>query len=655
MILQSGTILGNRYEIIEKIGAGGMSIVYKARCNKLQRYVAIKILREEFITDEEFVKRFRIEAQAAASLSHPNIVNVYDVGNEKDIYYIVMEYIQGKTLKQWIQEKGILSSKEILNIAIPIANALNHAHKHHIIHRDIKPQNILVTDEGMVKVTDFGIARATTNSTVTAMGNAIGSVHYFSPEQARGGYVDEKSDIYSLGITMYEMATNTLPFQADSPVSVALQHINEDLPKPSTINENLAKSLEGIIIKATQKRPELRYQTVEELLKDMKKALLNPDENFVLLPDIENSPTVQISEEEMMKIKSHSHTSKQAKSTYRLKEDEKYDEEGEWIEKKKERWVVAGAIFTSMIIIAIISFFGWNSLKEYTKPKHAEVPNLMNKTYEEAQKIAEERGLLLEKVGEQYNDTIALGHIVSQQPEKDVIIGIGSTIEVEISKGEQLFEVPNVLDLEYTEGEQKVEHANLVPEVESVYNESVPLGIIFDQQPASGTKLKREEKVILFASLGKEEKIVIVPDVRNESEAEAKKKLEGNKLTVGTVTPIESAEVEKGHIISQTVSPGQEVKEGYVVDLVVSTGKKEEKPKTVSITIPNIFPNDQEEGTIIVIMENQDLRMKIYESKHKKEEMPLTIPIQGIGRAKIEILLDGTLKSEGEIHFDEVS
>lgn len=653
MILQPGIILGNRYEIIEKIGAGGMSIVYKARCNKLQRYVAIKLLREEFISDEQFVKRFRIEAQAAASLSHPNIVNVYDVGNEGDIHYIVMEYIKGNTLKQWIQEKGMFSSEQVLKIAIPIAEALQHAHKHHIVHRDIKPQNILVTDEGTVKVTDFGIARATTTSTVTATGNAIGSVHYFSPEQARGGYVDEKSDVYSLGITMYEMATNTLPFQAESPVSVALQHINEDLPIPSTLNPNISKSLEGIIVKSTQKRPELRYQTALEMLKDMKMALENPNHNFVTMPDIENSPTVQISSEEMKKIRAHSHSIKEIENSLPTRKLENID--NDLRTKRKERWVIFGAIFTSLIIIAIISFFGLKGIQEYTKPKHAQVPELIGKTYEEAEKIVQERGLLLEKTGEQYNETITEGLIASQQPDKNVIIKIGSTIGVEISKGEQLFEVPNVINEEYTEGGKIIEDANLIPEVESVYNESVPLGIIFDQKPSSGTKLKRNEKVILFASLGKEEKMAIVPDVRNLLEEEAKKKLEANHLQVGTITPIESAEIDKGRIISQTVNPGQEVREGYIVDLVVSTGKKEEKQKTLSITIPNIFSENQTKGMIIVIMETQTARTKIYEGEHTKEDMPLTIPIQGTGQAKIEILLDGILKSEGEIHFDEVS
>ncbi|NMA83856.1 MAG: Stk1 family PASTA domain-containing Ser/Thr kinase [Epulopiscium sp.] len=650
MILQPGVILGNRYEIMEKIGAGGMSIVYKAKCNKLQRYVAIKFLREEFITDEEFVTRFRIEAQAAASLSHSNIVNIYDVGHEGDVHYIVMEYIQGKTLKEWIKEKGAFPTEQVLKIAMAIAKALQHAHRHHIVHRDIKPQNVLVTEDGIVKVTDFGIARATTTSTVSATGNTIGSVHYFSPEQARGGYVDQKSDLYSLGITMYEMATNSLPFQADSPVSVALLHINEELPKPSSVNPHISKSLEGIIVKATQKRPELRYQNAEEMMIDMEKAFQYPESDFVTIRDMENSPTVQISSEEMRHIRAHSQPSASQEKTIYQKEEKDNIED-----RQKEKWVTFGAVVTSFIIIAIISMFGIKMLKEYTKPTHVEVIDILGRTIEEAEQLLTDQGLVLKKIGEKYNETVPEGKIISQYPEKSIVVAIGSFVEVEVSKGEELFEVPSVLDIEYTEAEKKIEIANLIPEVEPVYNESVPLGIIFDQRPAAGTKLHRNEKVIIFASLGKEETMVIVPDVRNLPEGEAKKRLEREKLQVGTITPVESAQVEKGYVISQTVPHGQEVREGYIVDLVISTGKKEEKPKTFSITIPDIFSEEQAEGTIVVIMETSSARTKIYEEVHNKEDMPLTIPIQGTGRARIQIYLDSALKSEGEIVFDEVS
>ena len=290
-----GKMLDNRYEILEKIGNGGMATVYKAKCHVLNRYVAIKILRDEFTTDSEFIKRFNTEAQSAASLTHPNIVSIYDVGNEDNLYYIVMELIQGKTLKEIINEDGMLSWKWSVNIAIQIASALETAHKHNIIHRDIKPHNIIITEDGMAKVTDFGIAKAVSNSTITAFGTTIGSVHYFSPEHARGGYTDAKSDLYSLGIVMYEMLTGKVPFDADTPVSVALKQVQEEPVEPIKLNDKIPISVNRIILKAMQKEPALRYQSATEMLTDLRLALKRPDDDFVVLASRnDDSPTQKV-------------------------------------------------------------------------------------------------------------------------------------------------------------------------------------------------------------------------------------------------------------------------------------------------------------------------------------------------------------------------
>ena len=290
-----GKMLNNRYEIIEKIGNGGMATVYKAKCHVLNRYVAIKILKDEFTTDSEFIKKFNTEAQSAASLTHPNIVSVFDVCNEGNLYYIVMELIQGKTLKEIIVEDGILSWKWSVNIAIQIASALETAHKNNIIHRDIKPHNIIITEDGIAKVTDFGIAKAVSNSTITAFGTTIGSVHYFSPEHARGGYTDAKSDLYSLGIVMYEMLTGKVPFDADTPVSVALKQVQEEPVDPIKYNPNIPISVNRIILKAMQKDPNLRYQNATEMLKDLSLALKKPNEDFVVLAiKSDDSPTQKV-------------------------------------------------------------------------------------------------------------------------------------------------------------------------------------------------------------------------------------------------------------------------------------------------------------------------------------------------------------------------
>lgn len=276
-----GKVIGNRYEMLEKIGEGGMATVYKARCNILKRYVAVKVLREEFTTDEEFIRRFNTEAQAAASLTHPNIVSIFDVGHEDNVYYIVMELVQGKTLKEIINEDGVLPWKWSVNIAIQVASALETAHKNNIVHRDIKPHNIIITEDGIAKVTDFGIAKAVSNSTITAFGTTIGSVHYFSPEHARGGYTDAKSDIYSLGVVMYEMLTGRVPFDADTPVSIALKHMQEKPVEPMKLNPSIPFAINKIIMKAMEKEPSLRYQNATEMLKDLSMALKDPEGGFV--------------------------------------------------------------------------------------------------------------------------------------------------------------------------------------------------------------------------------------------------------------------------------------------------------------------------------------------------------------------------------------
>ena len=342
-----GRLLGNRYEIIEKIGSGGMATVYKAKCHVLNRYVAIKILRDEFTTDDEFIKRFEVEAQSAASITHPNIVSVYDVGADGNLYYIVMELIKGKTLKEIIvEEKGPLPWKWSVNIAGQIASALETAHKNHIIHRDIKPHNIIITEDGVAKVTDFGIAKAVSNSTITAFGTTIGSVHYFSPEHARGGYTDEKSDLYSLGVVMYEMLTGKVPFDADTPVSVALKHMQEEPTPPIEVNPNIPSAVNDIIMKALRKDTNLRYQNATAMLLDLKRALKEPNGDFVDNNDYQNDfPTQRIStigiEEESRKQNSAN------------KNGKKKNKFVEFIKKHKTLSIIVGLMLLFVISIAL--------------------------------------------------------------------------------------------------------------------------------------------------------------------------------------------------------------------------------------------------------------------------------------------------------------
>ena len=312
-MVKDGIFLGKRYEVLSKIGAGGMADVYKGKDQMLNRYVAIKVLKKEYKEDENFVRKFRSEAQAAAGLMHPNIVNVYDVGEDRGLYYMVMELVEGITLKEYIEKKGRLSHKEVISIAIQVCTGIGVAHAANIIHRDIKPQNIIISKDGKVKVTDFGIAKATTSNTVSS--NAMGSVHYTSPEQARGGFSDQRSDIYSIGITLYEMVTGQVPFDGDSTVSVAIKHLQEEITPPSEIVPDIPYSLEQIILKCTQKNSERRYKNTNELIRDLKRSLVDPDGDFVVIPPLRNADTVIITDEDLDDIRSS------------YDEDDDYDED----------------------------------------------------------------------------------------------------------------------------------------------------------------------------------------------------------------------------------------------------------------------------------------------------------------------------------------
>jgi len=367
MILETGDLIGERYEVMEKIGTGGMAIVYKAMDKKLSRCITLKVMRAEYAQDEEFLKRFNVEARAAASISHQNLVNVYDVGSDGLINYIVMEYIDGVTLKELIKKKAPFSNDEALGVAIQVSTALEHAHKNNIIHRDIKPQNILVTTEGIVKVTDFGIARAVSEATLTAPGNTMGSVHYFSPEQARGIYVDFKSDVYSLGIVMFEMATGILPFDGETPVAIALKHINDPLPDIREYNPDVSESLVKIIMLATQKLTAKRYQSVEELNNHLKRALTNNTGDFIRGADEDAEDvqtTVPLSEEQVADIRRGARKiffdDDRTVKNEDIEESEEDDEFEREHEAKTERRVVFAAIITSLAIIAAICWFVYN-------------------------------------------------------------------------------------------------------------------------------------------------------------------------------------------------------------------------------------------------------------------------------------------------------
>ena len=433
-----GKTIANRYEIISKTGVGGMATVYKAKDTVLNRNVAVKVLKEEFITDEEFVKRFNSEAQAAASLSHPNIVSIYDVGNEDNIYYIVMELVRGKTLKQIITEEGALPWKWSVNIAMQIASALETAHKNNIVHRDIKPHNIIITEDGVAKVTDFGIAKAVSNSTITAFGTTIGSVHYFSPEQAKGGYTDAKSDIYSLGVVMYEMLTGKVPFDSDTSVSVALKHMQETPVAPMDVNENIPQAVNDIILKAMQKEPMARYQSATAMLNDLARALKEPDGDFVGEDNLDDGLTRRMGAiTPDMERNSNVRTKKKKQNNFA---------------KFMKIHPVLGTMLI-LIILAIVVAGILKTVSALTTKKDVQIPELVGLTEEQAIQKIKESNLIYEKESEDYNKDYAEGQIYEQTPKYRVNYTIKekSTIKVKVSKGTEKVVVPKVVGMTYDE------------------------------------------------------------------------------------------------------------------------------------------------------------------------------------------------------------
>ena len=501
-----GKLLNNRYEVLEKIGNGGMATVYKAKCHVLNRYVAIKVLKDEFTTDSEFIKKFNSEAQSAASLTHPNIVSIYDVCNEDNLYYIVMELIQGKTLKEIINEDGMISWKWSVNIAIQIASALETAHKNNIIHRDIKPHNIIITEDGIAKVTDFGIAKAVSNSTITAFGTTIGSVHYFSPEHARGGYTDAKSDIYSLGIVMYEMLTGRVPFDADTPVSVALKQVQEEPVDPIRYNETIPISINRIILKAMQKDPNHRYQNATEMLQDLSLALKKPNEDFVNISvRTDDSPTQKIPtiyDMEMGKNVDRKNIKEEPSKKKESKIKAFY---------KKHKWAKPVTIIMVAIILFISAMYGTIAVLNGTRPKQEEMPNVAgynneaNKTKDEAITLLNSLGFEDITIEEEYHDELEAGYVISQIPEykSNFKINVTEPITLVVSKGQKIVTLPKKM-----RGNTKDDVMKALDEIEVKYqiieetSETVEAGIVIDVDPEEGTEINASTIVKVTVSKG---------------------------------------------------------------------------------------------------------------------------------------------------------
>ena len=579
-----GTILGNRYEIIEKIGEGGMADVYKAKCQKLNRYDAVKILKKEFINDNTLVEKFTKEATAIANLSDNNIVNVLDVGTQGDIHYIVMEYVNGKTLKQIIREEGKLSYEKVLDYGIQIAKALDCAHRNNIIHRDVKPQNILVTNDGVVKVTDFGIAKSPNSETITNTSRVMGSAHYFSPEQAKGNYVDYRSDIYSFGVVLYEMITGRLPFDAESPVSVALKHIQEPVVPPIIIDEKIPESLNKLILKAMEKEPIKRYQSVKEILNDLLKIQKNAEVNIVS-NDIDEDFTRVMKPITEKDLKNEENKKKlAAKKDEDDDEDDYYEEDDEDRKSKKKKYLIFSLVGVLVIALGVIVAALVLKPSEKNKSEEIVVPKIIGLSQEEAKKVLESKGLKM----------VIGGSEPSDEPEGTVIKvypGEGEKaqekVRVTISGGANKLTAPDLKDLDKNKAEEYLKNAGLVlGSVTEDYSDDVTKGNVVRQNPAPDTEVKKGDKVDIVLSKGPKISLSKVPNLIGKTENEAETLLRANKLILGKITTdteITHDESLKGKIKYQNPGDGIEVREGSAISVVMYNYKEKEPEKKVEV------------------------------------------------------------------------
>lgn len=610
-MIRKGMFISNRYEILEKVGSGGMSDVYKAKCHKLNRFVAIKVLKSEFSQDKNFVSKFRVEAQNAAGLAHPNIVSVYDVGQDQGYHYIVMELIEGVTLKQYIARKKKLSVKETVSIAIQVAQGIECAHNNQIIHRDIKPQNIIISRDGKVKVTDFGIARAASVNTHTT--NAMGSVHYISPEQASGKYIDEKSDIYSLGISMYEMLTGHVPFDGDSTVTIALQHIQKQVPSLKEELPDIPVSVEKIVLKCTQNKADKRYLKISSLINDLKRALLNPDEDFVQLEeDVPKGSTVMITDDELAVIRSASGVEKQVVAPEEKEEPDEFDIIDAENPKLDRIITISGVIVVIIVVIAAIVIINGMFSGATDEPSPAgtteqttidplktEVPNVMEMDEEGAKEALLEKNLGI-KYQYDYNENVAKGLVCEQSEQAGNIIDKNTTITVTISNGAEKVEIPqNMKGRQLESVVKEIEELGFKWKAKFEYDES-EIGNVIATDPEGNVEISKGDTIELTVSRGKESNpdgitLAVVPSVNGKTRSKAENAIKDAGFKVGEVIEVYSETVGRGKVVRMTAKPGINLPAGATIGLVISKGPEDVETPSIP-QIPTEAPSNQQGG-----------------------------------------------------------
>lgn len=676
-MISPGMILSERYEVVDKVGSGGMADVYEARDLRLNRNVAIKVLKQEYSNDAKFVAKFRGEAQSVAGLSHPNIVNVYDVEDDENLHYIVMELVEGITLKKFIEKKGRLEINEAIGIGIQIAQGIEEAHKNNIIHRDIKPQNIIISKEGKVKVTDFGIAKAATSNTITS--NAMGSVHYISPEQARGGYSDEKSDIYSLGVTIYEMLCGKVPFQGESTVSVAFAHVHEEAPKLNETDETIPRSLSRIVQKCMQKKPDMRYENAAALIMDLRRAVSEPDGDYVVLDEMVNdSPTIRLSDDMVRAVKE---TPRKVSPEERDQDSaEVLDEDA--MDPKLERILkicsgVVALIIVVVLILLAVKVMSPGSSKEDKKSvtstaepspsadvNTVEVPELVDHTLEEAEQLLEDANLKyrLEPQKSDKDPNI----VIDQDPAAGEEVEEGTRITIYYSQEEEGVVIPDVSNDTVEQATATLENLGLTVSESNgkEYSSTVDEGKVCGTDPVIGSSVKKGTSVRLIVSKGSKSEMVAVPNLLNKKEDVAREKLSDVGLTSGDVNYAYSDTYAKGRVMKQSIKANKEVKIGRKIDFTVSLGPKNVvtvTPKATAtysyegtVTInANPFEYEGEEDTIKLVLTQDGKSRTVFKGKLSYSDFPRSFDVTGwsdnngtITMCKGDDLVDGSWNIE---------
>ena len=617
------TTLDNRYTILERVGGGGMADVYRAHDQLLDRSVAVKVLRSQFTNDEEFVTRFRREAQAAAKLSHPNIVNIYDVGKDKDSYYIVMEYISGETLKDRIIREKVLPVETAVQIALEIAEALEHAHQNGLIHCDIKPHNILTTKAGRIKVTDFGIARAVTSATMTQSGTIIGSVHYFSPEQAKGSAIGAKSDIYSLGVVLYEMLTGNVPFQAETPISVALKHLQEEPKPPREYNPGLPPLLEALILKAMAKDPAMRFADISEMIADLRlvQHYLRDDNTRRL--SREDYPTQVLPR--IVVADSDNNTDKKTEPSPDLRHN------------KNRFWVILTLLFLLSAGGAYL-FVG-----KFWSTNDVVVPSVVGKNVEIARTMLMEKNLRV-TVNESFHDKMPPGQVISQNPEAGTTVKEQRAITLVVSKGGESTAVPDLRGLNRRDAELQIKNAGLLlGRIDEQYSATDKPDTVINQNPRSPAQVAKGTMIDISISKGQEPKKIVLPDFRGSPIATIASQLESLKLKQGKITEMPSDKYPAGVISEQSPAPSTEIIEGATVDFTVSKSSAAATVKraVVQITVPD-GPGKQ---SVQIIITDANGRRTAYDNTHKPGDK-VEKTIEGTGTVRVQVYINNVLLQE---------